>query len=579
MTWEEYAKKLDEYEAAQDKESRMLVRQAFEFACAAHEGQERFSGEPYITHPINVSLKIATLKLDATTIVAALLHDTIEDERATLKEIRKKFGDEAAFLVDGMTKVKKIRYRGVERQVESMRKMFLALAEDIRVVIIKLMDRLHNMETLHHHPQPEKQQRIALETLEIYVPLADRLGMWNIKSQLEDLAFKYVYPQEYEWIAKEISERMPEREEYLQKLVPVIQKELQKEEILPIEISWRVKGLYSLWKKLIRKEMDWARIKDLIAVRIIVKDVEVCYATLGIIHKLWRPLPGRIKDYIALPKPNGYQSIHTTVFAQNGKITEFQIRTPEMHRDAELGIAAHWAWEMAGKPKQGSALPHNKFAWVRQLRDWQKEFKSDEESSKEFLESLKIDFFRNRIFVFTPKGDVVDLPEGATPIDFAYHIHSDIGDSASSAKVNDKIAQLSHELRSGDVVEIVCQKNKKPSQEWLEFVKTSLAREHIKSVMKKSSAIFTSSKQDKSQRMEVIVMGRDRIGLTKDILAVFEEFRISLESVRGGAADTTEHHAISVIFTPKNKEQLEKIKMRLRKITGVENVTSEKPKR
>ncbi|MBI5742614.1 MAG: bifunctional (p)ppGpp synthetase/guanosine-3',5'-bis(diphosphate) 3'-pyrophosphohydrolase [Candidatus Niyogibacteria bacterium] len=579
MTWEEYAKKLDGYGAAKDGEARALVRQAFDFASEAHLDQTRFSGEPYITHPLAVSLKIAALQLDATTIAAALLHDTVEDERSSLKAIRKKFGDEVAFLVDGLTKVKKIRYRGVERQVESMRKMFLALAEDIRVVIIKLMDRLHNMETLASHPKPEKQQRIALETLEIYVPLADRLGMWSVKSELEDLAFKYVYPEEYRWIVEEISKRAPQREQYLQELAPIVRAELKKEGVEPLEIGWRVKGLYSLWKKLQRKEMDWGRIKDLAALRIIVKDVEACYATLGIVHKLWRPLPGRIKDYIALPKPNGYQSIHTTVFATDGKITEFQIRTPEMHRDAELGIAAHWAWELAGKPKSGHTLEHSKFAWVRQLRDWQKEFKSDADSSQEFLESLKIDFFKNRIFVLTPKGDVIDLPEGATPIDFAYHVHSDIGDAASGAKVNGKMTALSQSLSSGDVVEIIAQKNKKPSHEWLEFVKTSLARERIRATLKKTvTAAFPRQKTD-TERTELTVTARDRVGLTKDILAVFEEFRISLESVRGGAADVGDHHAIAVIFTPKNKEQLEKIKMRLKKIANVENIATGKPKR
>jgi len=569
MQWNEYKKNLEKHGI--NEENFSDIKKAFEFAEKAHEGQKRFSGDPYISHPINVSLKIAALKIDTQTIIASLLHDTVEDERATLRTIRKKFGEDVAFLVNGLTKVKKIKYRGVERQVESIRKMFLAWAEDIRVVIIKLMDRLHNMETLDAHPKKEKRERIALETLEIYAPLADRLGMWNVKSQLEDLAFKHVYPEEYEWLLSEIKLKIPEREKYLERLKPIIEKELNKEGIAPIEISWRAKSYYSLWKKLLKKDMDWSRILDLAAIRIIVKNIEECYATLGIVHKLWRPLPGRIKDYIALPKPNGYQSIHTTVFCEGSRVTEFQIRTPEMHRDAEFGIAAHWAWEMAGKPKEGTQLQHNKFAWVKQLQDWQKEFKENKESGAELLETLKIDFFKNRIFILTPKGDIIDLPEGATPIDFAYNVHSEIGDRASGAKVNGKMVSLTHTLRSGEVVEILTQKNKRPSQEWLNYVKTSLARGRIKAALRKSSHSFYNIKRVSSEKTELVVTAQDRVGLLKDVTSVFESFRLNIQKITSEELSKN-YHLINISFAPKNEGQIEKIKTKLKKLSGIEEV-------
>lgn len=569
MSWNEYAKKLEEYKI--DKSDFDFIKKAFDFATEAHEGQIRFSGDPYINHPVEVSLKIAALHLDASTIAAALLHDTVEDQKTTIKTIKKKFGDDVAFLVNGLTKVKKIKYRGIERQVESMRKMFLAFAEDIRVVVIKLMDRMHNMETLDAHPKNDKRLRIALETLEIFAPLADRLGMWNVKSHLEDLSFKYVFPEEYEWIAGELQKRVPERETYLKMLQPIVEKELQKENIGPFEVSYRAKSYYSLWKKLKRHEMDWDRIKDLMAVRIIVKDIEKCYATLGIIHKLWRPLPGKIKDYIALPKPNGYQSLHTTVFCVDGKVTEFQIRTAAMHREAEFGIAAHWAWEMAGKPTLGNPFQNRKFSWVRQLQEWQEELKNTKQSGAEILESLKIDFFKDRIFVLTPKGDVIDLPDGASPIDFAYHIHSEVGNNASGCKVNGKMVPLSHKLKSGEVVEIITQKNKKPSQEWLEFIKTSIARNRIRSILKKTSSL--ASPKNEVQKTEIIVTAKDRIGLIKDISAVFASFKISIEQIKSDSP-YGEYHTINIVFMPKNAEQIDKIKLKLRKLEGLKEITA-----
>jgi GTP diphosphokinase / guanosine-3',5'-bis(diphosphate) 3'-diphosphatase len=544
-----------------------FIERAFEYAARAHNGQKRFSGEPFLNHVVKVSLSAADLKLDAEAISAALLHDTVEDSAATFREIKKLFGEEISFLVRGVTKVNKLKYHGVERAAESMRRMFLAVAQDIRVVVLKLADRAHNMETLWALPDPEKKLRIATETLDIYAPLADRLGMGELKGKLEDLAFEYVYPQEYGWIKNEIQKKIPEREQYIQKIMPIVKKELRVEKIKLSEISARAKHSYSAWRKLLRHDMDWDRILDLVAVRIIVENIENCYAALGVIHKLWRPIPGKIKDYISLPKPNGYQSLHTSVFCLDGRPTEFQIRTREMHNEAEYGIAAHWFWEKAGKSKTGPKFIGRKFEWVRQLQGWQKEKKKEKSSSKDFLESLKIDFFKNRIFALTPKGDVIDLPDGATPIDFAYHIHSEIGNRAAGAKVNSRLVSFDHKLASGDIVEIITQKNKKPSPEWLNLTRTSLAKSQIR----KELRINQASPAPKFKETEFEIKVRDRIGLLKDISAVFSDFRISIRTVTSLASHSF-YPAINVKFEPRNPEQIEKIKTRLKKISGVESI-------
>ena len=567
MAWPEYQSKLDEYGAGSD--DRALIKRAFFFADEAHRNQKRFSGEDYITHPIAVSLKVAALRMDAPTISAALLHDTVEDKGATLKEIRRKFGPDVAFLVGGVTKVDRLKYQGIERAAESMRKMFLATAEDIRVVIIKLLDRMHNMETLNHLPYPEKRLRIAKETLEIYAPLADRLGIWEIKAKLEDLAFKYVYPDEHGWVLEELKKRLPRREDYLNKAIPIVKKELGKENIRPCEISARAKHHYSLWKKLVRHDMDWSRIFDLVAVRIVVENVNDAYSTLGIIHKNWRPLPGRIKDYIALPKPNGYQSLHTTVFCLDNQIVEFQIRTLEMHRESEMGIAAHWAWEEAGKPKHAERLQGVKLSWVSQLREWQNSFQKGNRNSEDFLESLKIDFFKDRIFVLTPKGEVIDLPEGSTPIDFAYRIHSDIGDRASGAKVNGKLVSFDHQLQSRDVIEIITQKNKKPSREWLEFVRTTLARSHIKAALKENVAFLKTP--GKKKLAEMVIAVENRIGMLKDITTVLSALGINIENVES-RAEGLSFPKITVKFFARNKELAQKARIKVKQIKGVESV-------
>lgn len=561
ISWEEFSKNA-EIDKMPPKEQAFIER-AFYFAEEAHEGQKRLSGEPYALHPINIAQNIASSKLDATTIAAALLHDTIEDSKITLKQIRKEFGNDVAFLVNGVTKVNTIKYKGIERTIESIKKMFLAIAEDVRVVILKLYDRLNNMETLYVHPK-NKQQRIALETLEIYASIADRLGMGDLKAKLEDMAFPYVYPKEYEWLKSRLKEKMHEREEYLKKLTPEVVKELKKENIHPVDVLYRAKHLYSIWRKLTKNNMDFSSINDLAAIRIIVKNIEECYAALGIIHKLWRPFPGRIKDYIALPKPNGYQSLHTTVFCKDRKTTEFQIRTADMQAEAEYGIAAHWAWDEAGKPKSGLQTQHKKFSWVKQLQEWQKEFYQNS-ASEDFLESLKIDFFKDRIFALTPKGDVIDLPEGSTPVDFAYNIHSDLGDQISGAKVNGKLTALSQQLSSGDIVEIITQKNKKPKIEWLSFVKSQIAKNKIRAHIKKSNIILN---EKPPENIKFILKVEDRVGLIKDVASVFSKSKINIHSLSGDASEAASHQ-ISLSFTPKSRKQAELMKIKLKNIKGI----------
>jgi len=565
MDWHQYK---NNFLKNRESDEVALIERAFLFAYDAHKNQKRLSGEPYFFHPLNISKNIISLNFDAKTIAAALLHDTIEDTNISLKTIKKNFGEEVAFLVDGITKVNSIKYKGAERSVESIKKMFLAVAQDIRVVILKLFDRLNNMETLFVHSK-EKQKRIAVETLDIYASIADRLGIGGLKAKLEDLAFPYVYPEEHNWLLSQIKEKISEREEYLKKLVPSVSNELKLNGINDFNVSFRAKHYYSIWKKLQRCDMDLSRINDLAAMRIIVKSIEDCYVALGIIHKFWKPLPGKIKDYIALPKPNGYQSLHTTVFCEQGKITEFQIRTEEMERDSEYGIAAHWFWEELGKPKKTNVAVSNKFLWVSQLRDWQKEFKKQAGgSSEDFLESLKIDFFRDRIFALTPKGDVIDLPDGATPLDFAYSIHSEIGDKANGAKVNGKMVSLSYKLSLGDIVEILVQKNRKPSLEWLNFVKTQQAKNRIRRHFKLDENSNNPHILNFRQEYKVALKVGDRIGLLKDIGQTFSDFKINIQKFRTTRL-SSKYAEVSAVFFMKDKGQLDKLKSKLRVIPGV----------
>lgn len=547
-----------------------MVKKAYEFAAAAHKKQKRKSGEPYIVHPLATAMRLFELNLDAPTIAAALLHDVCEDTDYTAQDIKKLFGDEIAFLVAGVTKLDKIRYRGTERNAESLRKMFLAVGEDMRIVLIKLVDRLHNMETLKF-VAAEKQRRIALETLEIYAPLAYRLGIGELKGQLEDLAFPFVYPKEYQWLMERIKDHFEDRSKYVEKLKPIVTEELGREKIGFFDIHARAKHYYSLYKKLLKYEMDIEKVFDLIAIRIIVENIESCYAALGIIHKLWKPVPGLIKDYIALPKPNGYRSLHTTVFGPEGRTIEFQIRTREMHEEAENGIAAHWAYtEKKGThsyiKRAVSVAERKELGWIQQLREWQKEFKKPDE----FLESLKIDFFRTRIFVLTPKGDVFDLPEGATPVDFAYHIHSDIGNSATGARINGKMVPLDHQLKNGDVVEILTQKNKKPSSDWLSFIKSAHARKKIAASLKKSREELAFNKRG-GEPTELRLTIKDRIGLLRDISNILARQKVNMKSVVTDNKNRARPLLI-IQVSFKNKQELEKIISKLREIKGVEEI-------
>ncbi len=463
-----------------------MVELAYDFAAKAHSGQKRLDGTDYIQHSLETAYTLAKMNLDVDTVVAGLLHDVPEDTDVPIEDIEKNFGKEVCKLVKGITKLGKIKYRGLERYAENLRKMFVAMAEDVRVIFIKLADRLHNLETLEALPLV-KQQRIARETLEIYAPIANRLGMGELKGRLEDAAFKYVYPEEYAWTLKEASERFEMQKNVVNKMIKQVKTLLKENNIEVVYIAGRVKHYYSLYRKLLRKDMDINKVYDLVALRVVVKEMADCYQALGLIHSHWRPMPGRIKDYIAQPKPNGYKSLHTTVFGKEGTMVEFQIRDKAMHEIAEYGIAAHWRFKDGGKQKFVS-LPAEQLKWIKELLDWQKEVKDNEQ----YIKLLKIDIFQNRIFVLTPKGDVIDLPEEATAVDFAYHIHTDLGNKVTACKVNDKMTPLDHALKSGDVVEIVIDKNRPgPNEEWLTFVKTNQAKSHIKNFLnKKRSRLF-----------------------------------------------------------------------------------------
>ncbi|HCC23272.1 TPA: hypothetical protein DF272_03770 [Candidatus Falkowbacteria bacterium] len=449
------------------------VEAAFEFASQAHAGQKRATGASYIEHTLATAQTLADLKLPPNMIIAGLLHDIPEDTKHTLEEIKEKFGADVAGIVEGITKLSNIKYRGMDRYVENLRKMFVAMAEDIRVIIVKFADRLHNLTTLYALPA-NKQRRIALETLEIYAPIANRLGIGELQAQLEDTAFKYAYPEEYSWIEQLIKQNTPGKKKTLDLMIKQLSDQLGLEKITCVEIYGRSKHYYSLYRKLLRFNRDISKIYDLVAIRVILKNIADCYAALGIIHSLWKPVKGRIKDYIAQPKPNGYQSLHTTVFGANQEIVEFQLRSQTMHEQADFGIAAHWNYKESVQKK--SEKSKKEVAWVQDLARWLKEVRDNEN----FLEGAKIDVFQNRIFVFTPQGDVIDLPDGATPVDFAYHIHTDIGNKTERAIVNNTLISLDTKLKNGDVVEIITDKNRKgPNPEWLKFVKTRTARQHI----------------------------------------------------------------------------------------------------
>ena len=448
-----------------------LVRKAYEFSQKNHAGQTRASGEPYLVHPLSVAMVLAEMKMDAVAVAAGLLHDSVEDTSVTIVDIRKEFGEQVAHIVEGVTKISQIDFATrEEQQAENLRKMMLAMVDDIRVVLIKLADRLHNMRTLEHLT-PERQQKIAKETLEIYAPIAHRLGMGKIRGELEDLGFRYIDPITYQQVHDAVEARRKQGEQFLAKVEHILRDKL-KEAGITARVESRIKRLHSIHRKLVRQKINVEQVYDLYAMRVITQSVQDCYAVLGIVHNAWRPVPGRIKDFIAMPRPNFYQSLHTSVITEEGTPFELQIRTEEMHRMAEEGIAAHWKY----KDGPVSAQDEQRLAWLRQVVEWQR----DVSDPNEFLSTLKIDLYPEEVYTFTPKGKVVVLPRESTPIDFAYSVHTEVGHSCVGAKVNGRMVPLRHKLHSGDIVEILTQPGHKPSRDWLAAVKSSRARNKIK---------------------------------------------------------------------------------------------------
>jgi GTP diphosphokinase / guanosine-3',5'-bis(diphosphate) 3'-diphosphatase len=467
-----FARLLHEIHENRPGDDLEVIKRAWTFCLEQHEGQKRASGEPYVIHPLEVALVLAELKMDSTAIAAGLLHDAVEDTDVTTAEIEKRFGEQVAHIVEGVTKLDKIKFANREdHQAENIRKMLLAMVTDVRVVIIKLADRLHNMRTLEHL-KPEKRQKIAKETLDIYAPLAHRLGMGKLRGELEDLAFRYTDPFVYDQLTTEVDALRVEGEAFLEGIVKQLEGKLREHKIEG-RVEWRIKRLYSIQQKLVDQKIPVDQVYDLLAIRVIVQTVQDCYALLGLLHSIWRPVPGRIKDFIAMPRPNLYQSLHTTLIAPGGHQFEVQVRTEEMHRVAEEGIAAHWKYKAGDNV---TAKDEARLAWVRQLMEWQREMSDP----NEFMSTLKIDLYPEEVYTFTPKGKVVVLPKDASPIDFAYAIHTEVGNTTVGAKVNGRIVPLRTKLRNGDIVEIATQAGHAPSRDWLSFTKSSRARNKIK---------------------------------------------------------------------------------------------------
>ena len=465
----------DKLGAYMSEDELALIQKAYVFSAKAHAGQTRLSGEPYLSHPLEVANILSEMRLDAPSVAAGLLHDTVEDTKATVDEIEELFGEDVADIVDGVTKISLIKFESKEEaQAENIRKMIFAMSEDIRVVIVKLCDRLHNMRTLGFHGRPEKQTRIAQETMDIYAPLANRLGLHRIKIELEDLSFEYIKPDVFSQIRNGVDRLFAQAGAYMDEVVERLRDITETNEI-KTRIFGRKKHLWSLWNKMLQQELELDEVHDLVAFRAIVHTLKDCYAVLGLVHSIWKPVPGRFKDYISMPKANMYQSLHTTVIGPGGRRIEIQIRTEEMHRLAEEGVAAHWRYKDRGK-NRFKAKDIDRFNWLRQIMDWQRELAD----SREFMQTLRFDLFQDEVYVFTPAGEVKELPEGATPVDFAYLIHTEVGDRCAGAKVNGKLVPLPTPLVNGDAVEIITKKDHHPNRDWLAFVKTAKARTRIK---------------------------------------------------------------------------------------------------
>lgn len=549
------------------KKRSPVVSRAYEFALKAHSGQTK-SGSDYMDHLIGTAKSLHSWGLDDSTVAAGFLHDIIEDTSVTLKDLTKEFGEEIASLVDATTRIKAVKFDLEKAEAETLMKMFLAMTKDLRVVLIKLASRRENMLRIAKMKK-EDQLKIARETIEIHAPIAYRLGMQQLSGELEDLAFPYLYPEEHKWLTKTVKDRFEERERYLKRIKPVIESELKKNGIKDFEIAFRAKRYASLYKKLLRYEMDLEKIYDLIAFKIILPEIKDCYAVAGVIHNIWPPLPGRIKDYIALPKPNGYQSLHTTVLGDGNRIVEFQIRTREMNEKSDNGIAAHWLYAKSKGTKdyvkrRSSFANEQDIRLVNQLRNWQKGL-SDTDT---LINSLKVDFFADRIFAITPKGEVIDLPQGATPIDFAYAIHEQLGNECIGAKVNGKIVPLDYKLQSEEVVEIIRQRNKKPSLAWLNFAVTSHAKDHIKHALRYDQNFLKKAAQ---LRTEFKVVIEDKPGLLKEISDAITRSHINIAGINS-SQQSERFHTLKIKCDVSEKPKISKIMLKLKSIKGIRTI-------